>query len=189
MDFLEGLLSRASAVSFPDPGPDDNALRIMLNAAVCAPDHGKLRPWQFIIVRGEARIRLSELFGAALRRREPDAPAVAVEKECSKPLRAPVAVIVVAKVVEGHKIRPIEQVLAAGAAAMNILNAAHALGFGAKWITGQNCYDPWFCAALGLEPADQLVGFLYLGSQPGPPDPSPESSRPEGMSFAVEYGQ
>ena len=62
------------------------------------------------------------------------------------------------------KIPIVEQTLSAAAAAMNILNAAHALGFGAKWVTGPNCYDPEFRAAFGLDPADQLIAFIHIGT-------------------------
>ena len=72
--------------------------------------------------------------------------------------------VVAAKVIAGHKIPEIEQVLAAGAAAMNILNAVHSLGYGAKWVTGANCYDPEFAAALGLDATCRIVGFIHVGT-------------------------
>jgi hypothetical protein len=146
---LDALLSRVSVKALGDPGPDDADLRLIFEAAVCAPDHGRLRPWRFFVVRGEARERLSELFVTAARRRDPSISEVQLEKERGKPLRAPLTIVVVAKTVPGHKIPEIEQVLSAAAAAMNILNAVHALGFGAQWVTGANCYDPGFRAAIG----------------------------------------
>ena len=139
---IDDLLSRASVTDFEEPGPDDEAIRMILSAAVCAPDHGKLRPWRFYVIRGAARTRLSELFACALARRDPAAGDAQLAKERAKPLRSPLTIAVVARVVEGHKIPVLEQVISTGAAAMNILNAVHALGFGAKWVTGANCYDP-----------------------------------------------
>ncbi|MES1258536.1 MAG: nitroreductase [Acidobacteriota bacterium] len=180
---IEHLLSRASTGNLNEPGPDEAALRLILEAAVRAPDHGKLRPWRFHVVRGEARRRLSDLFVECFLRREPNSSPAQIEKERGKPLRAPLTVMVVAKVVEGHKVPVIEQVVSAGAAAMNILNAAHALGYGAKWVTGANCYDPFFLGKMGLDPADQVVGFIQIGSI----SETVEAPRPDAMSFAVEF--
>ena len=184
---MEQLLSRASAGTLQDPGPDEAALQRILAAAVRAPDHGKLRPWKFVVIRGEGRRRMSELFVESLLLRNPDAVAAQIEKERAKPLRAPVTVMVVAKVMEGHKIPVIEQVISAGAAAMNILNAAHFLGFGAKWVTGENCYDAHFRARAGLDPADQVVGFIHLGSLPPGASGQPETPRPDASYYTVEY--
>jgi nitroreductase len=177
------LLSRASTGALGEPGPDDIALRRIFEAAVRAPDHGRLRPWHFYVIRGDARLKLSEMFVEALKRREPEAAASAVEKERGKPLRSPVIVAAVAKILEGHKIPPFEQTLSAAAAVMNILNAAHALGFGAKWVTGANCYDPEFRAAFGLGVSDQLIGFIHLGT----PLEGVEAARPDPGEFYSEW--
>ncbi len=175
------LLSRASTKAVTEPGPTDGDLHTIFEAAVRAPDHGKLRPWRFYVVRGEARRKLSDLFAAGAARREPNA----VEKEREKPLRAPVTIVVVAKITPNHKIPEIEQTLSTAAAAMNILNAAHALGFGAKWITGGNCYDTEFKREFGLEPADQLIGFIQIGT---PSEGSSLPQRPDPAEFVAEWG-
>jgi nitroreductase len=178
------LLSRASVKVVSEPGPTDADLRIIFDAAVRAPDHGKLRPWRFYVVRGAARQSLSDLFVAGVTRREPNANAAQIEKEREKPLRAPVTIAVVASITPGHKIPEIEQTLSAGAAAMNILNAAHALGFGARWVTGANCYDPEFCRDFGLEPNDHLIGFIHIGT----PAEKVSAERPDPAGFVVEWG-
>jgi len=177
------LLTRASNGFLTDPGPDDPQLRALFDAAVRAPDHGKLRPWRFYVIRGEAREKLSQLFVDALLRRKPDATPADIDKERAKPLRSPVTIAVVAKIVTGHKVPPIEQTLSAGAAAMNILNAAHTLGFGAKWVTGANCYDTWFLREFGLDPEDQLIGFIHIGT----PMPQAPAERPSPDAFVVEW--
>ncbi len=160
-------------------------LRVIFEVAVRAPDHGKLRPWRFYVVRGDARTQLSELFVAGVKRREPGASEAQIEKEREKPLRAPMTIAVVAKTVAGHKTPEIEQTLSAGAAAMNILNAVHTLGFAAKWVTGANCYDPLFKQDFGLDPADQLIGFIHVGTPIGKISP-PE--RPDPAVFVIEWG-
>jgi nitroreductase len=181
---ISTLLSRASVKLLGEPGPDDAELRVIFEAAVRAPDHGKLRPWRFFVVRGDARRKLSDLFVAGVKRREPGANEAQIEKEREKPLRAPVTIAVVAKIVAGHKIPEIEQTLSAGAAAMNILNAIHALGFAAKWVTGANCYDAEFRRAFGLDAADQLIGFIHAGT---PVEKLASPGRPDPDEFMVEW--
>lgn len=180
----ETLLSRASVKTVGEPGPSDADLRLIFEAAVRAPDHGKLRPWKFFVIRGEARERLSELFAEAARRRDPNATEDQISKERQKPLRAPLTIVVVAKTVIGHKVPPFEQALSAGAAAMNILNAVHALGFGARWVTGANCYDPDFRSDFGLDPNDQLIGFIHVGT---PEENATPPQRPDAAAFVVEW--
>jgi nitroreductase len=181
---IDTLLSRASVKLLGDPGPSDAELRLIFDAAVRAPDHGKLRPWKFFVVRGDAREQLSELFAAGVRRRERNANEGQIEKEREKPLRAPVTIVVAARIVHGHKVPEIEQVLSSAAAAMNILNAVHALGFGAKWVTGANCYDPEFRKAFGLDESDQLIGFIHIGT---PRESASAMERPNPAAFVVEW--
>jgi nitroreductase len=181
---IEHLLSRASVKELGDPGPSDEQLHTIFDAAVRAPDHGKLRPWRFFLVRGDARRRLSDLFAEGVKRREPGAPEGAVNKEREKPLRSPVTIAVAAKITPGHKIPEIEQTLSAAAAAMNILNAVHALGFAARWVTGSNCYDPEFRREFGLDPADQLIGFIHVGTPVGS---VPAATRPDSAEFVTEW--
>jgi nitroreductase len=183
---IDTLLSRASIKSVGEPGPDDAELRTIFEAAVRAPDHGRLRPWRFFVVRGDARERLGELFAAGVKRREPGATEGQIGREREKPLRAPVTIAVVAKIVAGHKIPEIEQELSVGAAAMNILNATHALGFAAKWVTGANCYDPEFKREFGLDSTDGLIGFIHIGTASEKPAPG---ERPDPAEFVVEWGQ
>jgi nitroreductase len=164
MDALEALTTRRSATQLAEPAPDDEALSTMLRAGMRAPDHGRLKPWRFIVLRGAAREKLGAVMAEALKRREPDAPAPLLERERQKPLRAPLVLVVAAALVEGHKIPVVEQLLAAGAAAQNVMLAAHAMGYGAIWRTGAPAYDDDVKEALGLKKADAIVGFLYLGT-------------------------
>ncbi len=169
MEAIEALISRRSPSRFADPAPDDAQLSAILGAAMHAPDHGKLKPWRFIILRGEARKRFGDVMAEAMKRREPEAPANMLEREREKPLRAPLIVVLAAAIKEGHKIPVIEQMLAAGAAAQNVMLATHALGFGAAWKTGAPAYDDYVKGALGLASSDAIVGFLYLGTPAAPP--------------------
>jgi nitroreductase len=172
MEAIEALTTRVSGSALVDPAPDELALHTILSAAIRAPDHGRLRPWRFTVVRGAARQQLGELMAAAYQRRHPDATPAQIEKERSKSLRAPLILVVAAKVDPQSHIPAIEQVLSAGAAAQNVMVAAFALGFGCAWKTGEAAYDPEIKSAFGLAPTDAIVGFLYLGSNASPPAPS-----------------
>jgi nitroreductase len=157
-----------------DPGPDDTALRTILSAGARAADHGKMRPWRFVVVRGDARARLGDLFARCRHQRDPEANDAEIDKERAKPLRAPLVIVVAAHVVAGHPtVRSVDQVYAAAAAAQNILLACFELGFGAMWLTGSNAHDPNIKRALGLLASDEIVGFLYVGSIDAMPEPIP----------------
>lgn len=173
MNTIDTLLERRSAKTLTDPAPDDGALDLLLACAARAPDHGRLRPWRFIVIRGAARAGLGELMAGQLRRKLPAAGAEALQRERQKALRAPLILAVAAVCDPAARIPAIEQILAAGAAAQNIMLAAPALGFGAMWKTGDAAYDDTVKAALGLDARDAIVGFLYLGTAPADAVPPP----------------
>ena len=184
MTDLSLLLDRASVSDLRDPAPEGEALDLILQAGLRAPDHGKLRPWRFILIRGAARAAWAETIVAALKAREPDAPEAAVAKQRNRVLNAPLIIALGVKVAHGHKIPEIEQMLSAGAATMNMLNAIHALGFGGVWLTGANTFDDRVVCALGLETGDKLAGFLFVGTPVAPPAPR---RRPAVTDHTVEW--
>jgi nitroreductase len=166
MQAIDALLNRRSAKVLTEPAPDEGALALILAAAARAPDHGRLRPWRFIVFRGAARERLGELLAGHLERTRPGIGAESLERERHKALRAPLVLAVASIVNESAKVPPIEQIVSAGAAAENVMLAAATLGFGAMWKTGGAAYDETVKAALALERKDAIVGFLYLGTEP-----------------------
>ena len=169
METIEALTTRISIAQLVDPAPAGTDLDTILQAGISAPDHGRLRPWRFLLIEGDARMKLGEVWSEALGKRDPDAPEDALEREKKKPLRAPLLIAVCAIVDAENTIPVIEQVLSAGTAAQNILLAAHSLGYGAMWRTGANAYDENVKVALGLGEKDALVGYLYLGTPRGKP--------------------
>lgn len=173
MDALELLLTRDSALRLDEPGPDAAALDTIFRSALRAPDHGRLRPWRFIVIPRERRERFGEVMAQALQLREPNAPPEALARERQKALRAPVIVVVAAHTKPSDKIPDVEQIISTGAAAQNIMLAAHALGFGAMWRTGPAAYDATVKRALGLAPEDAIIGFLYIGTRGGGSSPLP----------------
>jgi nitroreductase len=167
MQAIDALVTRRSAVTLTEPAPDEGALQLIFASAARAPDHGRLRPWRFIVVRGEARLRFGELLAGHLVRAQPATSAESLQRERDKALRAPLILVVAAHVNAAVKIPPIEQTLAAGAAAGNIMLACVALGYNAMWKTGGAAYDDSVKRSLGLEPTDAIVGFLYVGTEVG----------------------
>jgi len=187
MQAIEAILGRRTVpqVKMTGPGPSEAELRAMLEAGCAAPDHGRVRPWRFLVVRGQARERLGELFAKAALAADPAASPAEVEKQRSAPLRAPVIVVVTTRL-DRRPGRPpeIEQVAASAAAAQNILLAAHAMGYAGKWSTGKNAYMPEIKAGLGVGPDDHVIGFLYIGSLGAPQEPSP---RPDLADIVSEW--
>ena len=156
----------------PAPGPEERAA--LFRAALRAPDHARLRPWRFLVVEGEARKRLGETFVAVARAADPDLDAQAEVKLRNAPLRAPLLIVVLARLREHAKVPEVEQLLSAGAAAENLLVGLHALGYGAIWRTGAIAYQPALVEALGYGPDHRVVAFLYVGTHGADPKPLPE---------------
>src|ERR1700722_14403275 len=184
---IETLLSRRSvpALQLREPGPSREQIDAAIDAALRAPDHGGLKPWRFVLIRGPERARLSQLFVRRLQQRQPATPPGKVEKARTMPLTAPLVIAVGARLRQDHKVPELEQLLAAGAGVMNLLNAFHAQGYGAIWLTGGNAYDPEIAQALGFDAAERCLGFVYVGSK-SPPASSPPS-RPERAAFVRDW--
>lgn len=167
-------------------GPTAEDIRDMLTAAVSAPDHGAVRPWRFVVVEGDNRTKLGEVFAHALKSRDPDASPEAIAKELNRPLRAPTIVAVLARVVHDRpNVPPVEQVVATACAAQNMMLAAEAKGFGAIMLTGKNAQDPIVRRFFGMEKGDEIVAFIYLGKPEGP---QPSKDRPDPMAFVEPFG-
>ncbi|SAL45053.1 nitroreductase family protein [Caballeronia sordidicola] len=162
--FFDILLSRQSYWPLTDPGPGDAELDLIFDAALRAPDHGRLRPWRVAFVRNDARAELAEILIDIAAARELGTPRSAHEHRREKAYAAPVIIALGVSVVTGGPIPENEQLLSAGAATMNMLNAIHALGYGGFWATGIDTYDAALLAALDFEPSDRLIGFLFVGT-------------------------
>ena len=135
----------------------------LLDAAVQAPNHHKVRPWRFVVLTGAGREKLGQVMADSFKARFPDAPAEAFEKEARKPLRAPLIIAVAADLPAEPKINELENICAAAAACQNILLAAYDLGLAAIWRTGDPSRDPEIKKFLGLSPDQPLLGFFYIG--------------------------
>ena len=162
---LELLQQRNACAKLTSPGPNPDQLAEIFKAAVRAPDHAGLKPWSFITIEGDARIKLGELFIIAREQNGEVLDQNQQQKIRQKPLRAPLIIAVAANVQEHAKVPDIEQILSAGCAAEHILLASEALGFGAIWRTGDMAFDDLVQDGLGLEQHQMLIGFLYIGTK------------------------
>ncbi len=164
MDAIELLHNRVSAPTLLAPAPTSEQLDIMFRAALRSPDHAGLKPWRFLIVEGDAREALGELYVKAAKVQDSDLPEAKEAKLRKMPQRAPMIVVASACIQEHPKVPEVEQVITAGCAAHNLIQAAYAQGIGAMWRTGDMIFDPVVKAGLGLQPHEQIIGFIYLGT-------------------------
>jgi len=144
------------------PGPSADELEQILTAAARTPDHGKLFPWRFVVVGDDQRAQLAELLRVALDEEDPPPTAAHHEKAQQFAHQGAALVVLVSAPVPNHKIPVWEQELSAGAAAMNLLLAAHAMGYVGGWLTGWQAYSERvrqaFCA-----PGERIAGFMFIG--------------------------
>lgn len=159
------------------PGPDAAQLADILAIASRVPDHGKLAPWRFVVIEQEQRAAFAELLVGAYRAERPEAGRLEVEAMDAFPRQAPVMIALLSTPIQPHKIPLWEQHLSVGAAAMQLLNAAHAHGFVANWLTGWAASSDEVAKALGATvPKDRIAGFFFIGS---PTRELEERPRPE----------
>ena len=149
------------------------------------PDHGKLTPWRFIVFAGDARLKAGEAIAAVFKANNPQATEDQVAFERNRLARAPLVVAVVSRAAPHVKIPEWEQVLSAGAAAMNLVTAAHALGYAATWITEWYAYDRAVLDALGIGAAEKIAGFVHIGRPAKPPEDRP---RPPLAEIVTRFG-
>jgi nitroreductase len=178
---IDFLLTRASPPisELREPGPNDEAIATLIRVASRVPDHGRLVPWRFIVYRGDARFQVGEMLAELAEKREGPLTETRRMQELSRFSRAPVVIGVISNPKENPKIPQWEMFLSGGAAAMNLLIAANALGFGASWITN------WYSdleegrKILGLAPHERVIGFVHIGTFDGTiverPRPDPET--------------
>jgi nitroreductase len=185
-DALSLLTTRRSVkpVELTGPAPSPAEIDTLLTVASRVPDHGKLTPWRFIVFEGDARHAIGKTIAEAFKADRPDATPDQIEFEQNRLARAPLVIAVVSRAAPHVKIPEWEQVLSAGAAAMNLVTAAHALGYAANWITEWYAYDPRILKALGLAEHERIAGFVHIGKIARPPEDRP---RPALSDIATRY--
>ena len=176
MDVFEAITNRHSQGKVkPDPLPRE-LMEKMLDAAVQAPNHYKVRPWRFVVLTGEGRNKLGEVMAASQQARHPDFPPESFDKCRALPLRAPVLIAVGVDKPGEPKVLEIENVCAVATACQNLLLAAHAMGLGAKWRTGEWARDAKVKEFLGFDADQHIIAFIYVGYPEFVPESAPRPS-------------
>lgn len=167
-----------------EPAPDHDTLVRMLASAVRVPDHGKRVPFRFVTVSGDARHVLGERLALRSRQRDHAVADAVVEKDRQRFSLAPLVVTVVARLGHDEKIPEQERLLSAGSVCFALLQAVHALDFGAVWLTGWPAYDPVVHDWLGLGSDERVAGFIHIGT---PTLEAPERERPDPTKLLTEW--
>src|SRR6478609_5723756 len=144
------------------PGPTSAEMKRIITIAARIPDHGKLHPWRFVTVAEDQRDTLASLLHEALAEENPEASEAHHKKEDEFAHYEGQLVVLVSAPIEGHKIPVWEQQLSAGAAGMNLLMGAHALGYVAGWVTGWRAYSEHVRQAF-CGPGERIAGFIFIG--------------------------
>lgn len=147
------------------PGPTGRELDEILTIAARTPDHGKLTPWRFVVVGNEQRDAFGAMLRHALSEEDDCAPIARHNKEDEFAHHGGTLVVLVSAPHRGHKIPVWEQELSCGAAGINLMLGAQALGYDAGWVTGWRAYSPRVTAAL-CEPGERIAGFIFIGKSP-----------------------
>lgn len=173
MNAIDALLTRNSMAQLEGPAPTIEQIGTMVQAALRAADHGWLNPTRFIVIQGENRKKLGQIFLESAQNWQ-QLPEEKQQKLLNAPLRAPLIIAVVHQQKQHHKIPAQEQLLSSAASTQNLINAAWALGLGAIWRTGDNAFNPQIAAKLGLTAHEQIVGFVYIGQRGSAPKKLPQ---------------
>ncbi|MFF7652127.1 nitroreductase [Streptomyces sp. NPDC007983] len=157
MDVTTAMLTRRSEHHLDDPAPTDEEFAYLLKVAATAPDHGLLRPWRWILIRGDDRDELGACFAE-------EAPAERRSQAVAKPQRAPLLASLVFTPAQGHRVPEWEQLAATSAMTHSLILLLHSRGFGSIWRTGAAIRSPRVRQLLGLRDEEELLGWLYIGT-------------------------
>lgn len=185
-DMLSMLSARRSVppLALQGPGPAPAQLDDLLRIAARVPDHGKLAPWRFIVFDGDARSRAGEIIARVFEADNPGADAERVDIERKRLALAPLVIGVVSRAAPHVKIPDWEQVLSAGAACMNLVVAANAMGFSASWLTQWYAYDRRVLDAFGLAAHEKMAGFVHIGRARSPIE---DRGRPDMAAIVTRF--
>jgi nitroreductase len=170
----------AAALALTEPAPGDAELATLLRLATRVPDHGKLSPWRFVVLKGEPKQRfIAGLEAIAAARPEGERLIAKLGKIKAPPL----TLAVVSRAVDAE-IPEWEQRLSSGAVCMTLIIAAQAMGYGANWITDWYAYDEAAGKLLGLADGERVAGYVHLGTSAETPL---ERVRPDLEGLVTEW--
>jgi len=162
-------LARNRRSVFPDQfdagKPVDDVIinEILINACQ-APNHGRTEPWQFTVFSGEGLKMLAEfqsnLYKDLAGENFKEATYAKLKQQ---PLKASHIIAIGMKRSSLKNIPEIEDIEAVACAVQNIYLSVTAYGLGGYWTTGGITYKEEAKSFFGLEAADKLLGFFYIG--------------------------
>lgn len=168
MDVLSAIATRRSIGKVKEDPVPSELIHQILEAGTWAPSHFRTEPWRFFVLTGDARKALGKTLASLVVKTLEDPNSEEsqkrLEREENKPLRAPVIIAVAVEPTTANKrVMMKEEVAAVCAAVQNMLLAAHALGLGAIWRTGESCYSNEVKELFTLSSESEMVGLLYIG--------------------------
>ena len=167
-EILNIIHQRRSIGNLSLPMPNDAELKVVLQAAMVAPDHKQLKPWRFWVLTGEVLIEFGQVLLSAAEHEAASCgeilDEVAIKKTLNMPLRAPMIIVIATEYQHHKKVPPFEQLLSAGAAAQNMLLALESLGYRSVWRTGPLCNTPEVKDYFGVTKQNTICGLIYTGS-------------------------
>ena len=165
---LSFLMNRRSvlAAKLTDPGPNTNELNDIITAGIRVPDHGRCYPWRIQVVSKDGQKKLGMLYSKILLDKHKNEKKEYIDYWYSRPQSAPCLLVVTFNpdLEKKEKIPLIEQELSGGAMCQNILNASHALGYSAQWLTEWPAYNSEVKIFLGHKKDTQILGFIFIGT-------------------------
>jgi len=168
-----------------NPAPSEKEMEEILTIATRVPDHAKLTPWRLVVYKGDARQKIGENLAEIAKKKNPNIEDEVLEIERNQFLPAPITIGVLSKPNEHFKVAPMEQVLSAGAVALNLVHGANAFGYGAHWVTRWFAYDKEAAKMLGANEGEQFVAFVHIGT---PSRRLEERDRPMLKDVVSEWG-
>lgn len=169
MDTIEAIKTRRSVRKVSDQEPSKELIEQILDAARRAPNHMNTEPWHFIVLTGEGRNKLGEVYGKinkkGLEGESQENLDAAYEKGLASAKRAPVVIVVTMEPSENPRAIEVEDIAATACATQNLMLAAHALGLGTMWRTGGAAYTEEAKKQFGVSDKGRVLGFIYVGYQ------------------------
>jgi nitroreductase len=165
---IEFLRNRRSVVAanLSEPGPSVDELRSIIEIGLRVPDHSRCGPWRIQIIRKEGQARLGELYESIFKKEDENPTQEKIDYWRERPQSAPVllAITCYPNKEKIHKIPLWEQILSGGAMCQNILNASHAIGYSAQWLSEWPAYHKEVKELLGHDKEIEIYGFIFIGT-------------------------
>ena len=146
---------------------NEDDLDDILSCGIRVPDHGALNPWELIVIKGDAKLRIgNDILAKEYQLNNPEASEDDINYERSRLCRASVVIAVLFRPVSHPKIPFWEMQLSSGAVCSNLLIAAQSLGYAAQWLTEWYASNNSMIKELGGNPdTDKIAGFIYIGDK------------------------